>query len=212
MKVITNTVKGWVKVLPFYLFTLLPLFASCSEEDTTPQEYANWQSKNETYFENQYAAHSKQTADKFILPGWAKPASKTLQELGHTECILIDVLSEGEGTTSPTYTDSVAVHYRGHLIPSPSYPDGYEFDRSYLNNFDPAVDVPVRLALNSNLVNGFSSALQHMHRGDIWQVTIPYQLGYGSTTSSSSSIPAYSTLIFEIILDDFWFEERGDRE
>ena len=49
-----------------------------------------------------------------------------------------------------------------------------------------------------------------MHRGDYWRVTIPYQLGYG--TSDNGAIPAYSTLIFDLWLQDFWTKKKGDRE
>ena len=40
-----------------------------------------------------------------------------------------------------------------------------------------------------------------MHRGDYWRVYIPYQLGYGAV--KNGTIPAYSTLIFELALIDF---------
>ena len=50
-------VKGWVKVLPFYLFTLLPLFVSCTESDETSTEFEGWQAKNETYFLEQYNSY-----------------------------------------------------------------------------------------------------------------------------------------------------------
>ena len=40
-----------------------------------------------------------------------------------------------------------------------------------------------------------------MHRGDHWTVYIPHQLGYG--TSASGTVPAYSTLIFDLRLVDF---------
>jgi len=46
--------------------------------------------------------------------------------------------------------------------------------------------------------------LMRMHPGDHWMVYIPYQLGYGSSTSSSSTIPAYSMLRFEIVLDSYY--------
>ena len=52
--------------------------------------------------------------------------------------------------------------------------------------------------------------LMRMHRGDRWRVYIPYQLAYGS--SARSSIPAYSTLIFDLQLEDFWRKTLGDRE
>jgi len=48
-----------------------------------------------------------------------------------------------------------------------------------------------------------------MHKGDHWRVTIPYQLAYGET--ASGVIPAYSTLVFDIWLTDFWTKTKGDR-
>ena len=52
-----------------------------------------------------------------------------------------------------------------------------------------------------SLVDGFTTALMSMHRGDHWTVYIPHQLGYG--TSASGTVPAYSTLIFDLRLVDF---------
>jgi len=43
--------------------------------------------------------------------------------------------------------------------------------------------------------------LMYMHKGDCWRVYIPYQLGYGSQTKNA--IPAYSTMIFDLILIDY---------
>ena len=211
MNAIKIAVKGWVRALPIYLLTLLPLLTSCSESDENEFDSDAWKAKNEAYFEQSYLTHntSSTAGTAFLLPNWSQPASKTLSELAHTDCILVDVLERGEGTTNPYYTDSVLVHYNGRLIPTDDYPAGYEFDRSWYSNFDPAVDEPARF-LTSNVVAGFSTALQHMHRGDRWRVTIPYQLGYGSTTQSA--IPAYSTLIFDIRLVDFWHKTEGDRE
>ena len=40
-----------------------------------------------------------------------------------------------------------------------------------------------------------------MHRGDYWRIYVPSDLGYGS--SATSSIPAYSVLIFDLTLVDF---------
>ena len=204
MNTIRIMVKGWVKVLPFYLFTLLPLLASCSEEDDTVSEFTDWQQKNESYFEQQYQAHSVQSDTKFVLPNWKQASSKSLQDVDHTECVLVDVLEKGPDseTDTPLFTDSVQVHYSGRLIPSTHYPNGYEFDKSYLTTFDEEVDVPCEFLLSGNIVSGFSTALQHMHRGDHWRITIPYQLGYG--TADYNSIPAYSNLIFDVRLVDFW--------
>ena len=54
-----------------------------------------------------------------------------------------------------------------------------------------------------SMIRGMQLALQHMSVGETWEVVIPWQLGYGAYTyggSSSSSIPAFSTLIFEVTL------------
>ena len=206
MNAIKIMVKGWVKVLPFYLFTLLPLFASCSEADDTVEEYADWQAKNEAYFEEQYQAHlAASSATCFVLRDYSKGDTVSLSNLPHTDCILVDVLPndfivEGDKTTSPFFTDDVMVHYAGYLIPSPSYTYGYPFDNSFSGAFMEDIAKPSVLSVYG-VVAGFSTALQHMHRGDHWRVTIPYQLGYG--ISDYSSIPGYSTLIFDIRLVDF---------
>lgn len=180
---------------------LLPVFASCSEEDGSDQEYANWQQKNEAFFEQQYQAHSVATENSYILPSWTQPSSKSLSDIAHTQCVLVDVLVRGEGTTCPYFTDSVKVDWAGRLMPSPSYANGYEFGRSYLDKFDPDLDEPSTFGVQG-LVVGFSTVLQHMHKGDVWRVYIPYQLGYGA--SAKTGIPAYSTLIYDIRLVDFW--------
>ena len=212
MKTVIDMVKSGLKVLPFYLFTLLPLFTSCSEAEEEDLEYADWQNRNEAYFESQYQAYSVQSATKFVLPSWGQASSKSVSEVAHTNCVLVDVIESGEGPasqTSPYYTDSVAVNYSGRLMPTTRYPSGYEFDRTYLTTFDPDVDVPSQFAVNG-VVEGFATALQHMHRGDTWRVTVPYQLGYGP--ADRTTIPAYSTRVFEVQLVDFWSKKKGDRD
>jgi FKBP-type peptidyl-prolyl cis-trans isomerase FklB len=220
MNAIKIMVKGWVKVLPFYLFALLPLLVSCSESEETSTEFENWQSKNETYFLEKYNSYlleyqtKGEASSKMVVPAWSMPSETILELIDPTSCILVEKVMKNEllwTDNTPEYTDSVAVHYRGNLIPSSHFPEGYEFDRSYMStdNFNLAVDVPSRFAVSGNILPGFSTALQHMHRGEGWIVTIPYQLGYGTT--ESGVIPAYSTLVFEIFLMDFWDEEEGDR-
>ena len=179
------------------------LFVSCSEADDTVDEYANWQERNEVFFEQQYQVHDVKIAN------WTKASSKQATEQPHTDCILVEKLERNtEETSSPYYTDSVEVHYQGRLIPSVSYKEGYVFDRSFIPPFDPEVDAPTTFAVNS-VVDGFSTALQHMHRGDYWRVIVPYQLGYNK--EEKTDIPAYSTLVFDIWLVDFWHEKRDDR-
>ena len=203
--------KGTKMLRMFLIFSFsqcLISLTSCSEADDTVEEFADWQSKNETYFEQKYQEYiAAQTATKFVLRSWTQSELSPLSDIEHTKCILVDVISSGTETTSPFYDDQVAVHYTGRLIPSPNYPKGYSFDYSYMGDFDPAVSHPTELSVDG-VVEGLSTALQRMHRGDYWRVTIPYQLGYGS--SGRSAIPGYSTLIFDVRLVDFWNDDDDD--
>ena len=56
--------------------------------------------------------------------------------------------------------------------------------------------MPVKFAVKG-VVTGFGTALQYMHIGDRWQVIIPQQLAYGSSTTPGA---AYSTLVFDVTL------------
>ncbi|WP_300729936.1 FKBP-type peptidyl-prolyl cis-trans isomerase [uncultured Bacteroides sp.] len=103
----------------------------------------------------------------------------------HPSGLLYKVLQKGTGTQCPNLRSIVSVHYKGELI------NGRVFDNSWERN------CPEALRL-SEVIDGWQIALQMMHVGDRWMVYIPYELGYG--TRSSSPIPGYSTLIFEIEL------------
>lgn len=195
------------------------LFTSCTENDDTVEEYANWQSKNETYWDNLYT-----TTQQKIKGGdtsWKIILNYTFQNQKQTtgsaltyrpeNYIIAHVEQAGTGTTSPLYSDSVSMHYMGRLIPSTTYTSGLIFDKSWsTNQFNAATSRPVHSYIGltydaegkpTSLVDGFTTALMSMHRGDHWTVYIPYQLGYGE--KSSGVVPAYSTLIFDLRLNDF---------
>ena len=185
--------------------------ASCKEEDDTVEEYADWQNKNDVFFAG-LVSDTQQKIDQGQT-SWGLYPSFTLPDKGYSfgygDYVVAEKLKEGSGLTSPLLTDSVEVHYMGRLLPSPSYAQGLIFDRSYAGTFDPELATPSKF-LVSGVVKGFATALMHMHRGDHWRVYIPYQLGYGS--SARSAIPGYSTLIFDLQLENFWRKTKGDRE
>lgn len=195
------------------------LFTSCTENDDTVEEYANWQSKNETYWDNLYT-----TTQQKIKGGdtsWKIILNYTFQNQKQTtgsaltyrpeNYIIAHVEQAGIGTTSPLYSDSVSMHYMGRLIPSTTYTSGLIFDKSWSSDkFNAATSRPVHSYIGltydaedkpTSLVDGFTTALMSMHRGDHWTVYIPYQLGYGE--KNSGVVPAYSTLIFDLRLNDF---------
>lgn len=184
------------KLTYFILAMLAPLFlASCSEEDNTVEEFPDWENANNAYFTSifNYATGVTDGSWKVIKNFSLDDDIEATAE----NSIVVEVLEAGTGSGCPMYTDSVQVNYRGRLIPSTSYADGYVFDQTYEGDYNPATAKSAKLAVGG-LVDGFTTALQYMHIGDRWRVYIPYQLGYG--TVDNGSIPAYSTLVFDIAL------------
>jgi FKBP-type peptidyl-prolyl cis-trans isomerase len=97
------------------------------------------------------------------------------------------VLESGpEGGVSPTPSDSVLAHYHGTLI------DG--------NVFDSSVDrgEPASFGV-SQVISGWTEALQLMKTGDKWRLFIPPDMAYGES-SPTPAIPPNSALIFDVEL------------
>lgn len=185
----------------FLLCLCLFAFASCSEDDNTTEEYPDWQATNTTYWNNLYSTTQQRIASGDTAWKIIKSYSieDSLSTSANTDYIVVNVLNSGTGFGSPLYTDSVRIRYTGRLLPSASYSDGYVFDTTNPNDL-PDNQAAVADFTVSGLVDGFATALQHMRIGDKWEVYIPWTLGYGTTQSSSSSIPAYSVLRFTISL------------
>ena len=196
MNALKIMVKGWVKVLPFYLFTLLPLFTSCSEEASEEEEFANWKERNDLYL-TALAEDSMQQA------GWQRFKKYSLdqnEEGAVSDYVYVKEIEKGEGTESPLFTDSVRVVYQGRLIPSKSYSKGYVFDGTVYGTYSSKTAYTSRQKV-SNLISGYTTALMHMHKGDYWRIYIPYELGYGES-GSGTKVPGYSVLIFDLTLLD----------
>lgn len=202
-----------------YLFLLvMAVFAlsSCSEDDNTVDEYANWQERNEQAFDDTLAYVRQQIANGStewkVIRKWSlqnqtpnKDVTGMDVPLSYKDAdhIVVRVLKEGKGSGCPMYTDSVKVSYLGRLLGTDTYPAGYVFDKTFEGTYDKAT-AQVTTNLASGWIDGFTTAVLNMHIGDHWLVYIPYQLAYGSTQSSSSVIPAYSMLRFEIVLDSYY--------
>ena len=202
-----------------YLFLLvMAVFAlsSCSEDDNTVDEYANWQERNEQAFADTLAYARQQIANgsdewKVILKWSLQNQTPNKDTNGNAvpltykdaDYIVVHVLDKGKGSGCPMYTDSVKVSYRGRMLGTDTYPAGYVFDKTFDGTYDKTTAQVATYAVNG-LVDGFTTALLNMHIGDRWMVYMPYQLAYGTTQSSSSTIPAYSMLRFEIVLDSYY--------
>ena len=186
------------------LLAALCSLASCSEESNSVEEFADWQHRNDVYFNNIYTQATQAIAagssEWKIIRNWSYAES-----LGTTpeNNIVVRVLRQGTGSGSPLYNDSVWVHYSGRLIPSVSYPSGYVFSKSYYGTFDEATATPASMYVSNN-IDGMITALQHMRIGDRWEVYIPYKLGYKAVENPNQSrLPAYCTLIFDLTLTKY---------
>lgn len=96
-----------------------------------------------------------------------------------------EILTKGEGA-SPSASAQVTTHYHGTLL------DGTVFDSSVQRG------QPASFAVN-RVIAGWTEALQLMSVGSKYKLYIPYALAYGDR-GAGESIPAFSTLIFEVEL------------
>ena len=213
---INNIIAGSRNAASKYFFFIMALagiisMTSCSESDEE-EEFANWQSKNESYFTQIYT--QAETAIKSgdnswkIIPVYSKDASSAKYM---SDYIVAHVETEGTGTESPIYSDQVRVHYRGNFIPSKSHSNGFQFDSSWTGEYNLKTMMPSSFSVSGTIL-GFTTALMNMHKGDRWTVYVPYNLAYGTSdytpkdsqgNVTGSTIPAYSMLKFDLTLIDF---------
>jgi FKBP-type peptidyl-prolyl cis-trans isomerase len=94
------------------------------------------------------------------------------------------ILKEGDGP-KPAASDTVVCNYRGTLV------DGTEFDSSYKRGEPATFGV-------SQVIHGWTEALQLMPVGSKWQLFIPSDLAYGPR--GRPGIEPNAMLIFEVEL------------
>eukprot|EP00947_MAST-08B_sp_MAST-8B-sp1_P002828 g2828.t1 len=95
------------------------------------------------------------------------------------------VLRRGTGGFHPTRDSPCECHYAGTLI------TGEKFDSSY-DRGSPTTFAP------SQVIKGWTEAMQLMVEGDKWQLFIPSQLAYGQNPRPGGIIKPGDVLVFEI--------------
>ena len=127
----------------------------------------------------QYAGIIKEGKD--FLEANGQRAEVTTTESG----LQYEVLTAGEGA-KPTSSDRVTVHYTGKLI------SGKVFDSSVDRGQPATFGV-------TQVIGGWTEALQLMPVGAKYRLYIPYNLAYGER-GAGGDIPPYATLIFDVEL------------
>lgn len=157
--------------------------ASQLSEEETNQTLQKFQEQMQAEQEKAAAAaggeNAKAGADFLAENGKRKGVVTTASGLQY------EILKAAEGA-KPGKEDSVKVHYHGTLI------DGTVFDSSVDRG------EPVEFGV-TQVIPGWTEALQLMPVGSKWKLFIPSKLAYGER-SASEDIGPNSTLIFEVEL------------
>ncbi|NDV57321.1 FKBP-type peptidyl-prolyl cis-trans isomerase [Bacteroides sp. 519] len=194
--------KRKIYLLPLVLLMVVA-FVACDETEEV-DKYHDWKARNEAFVDSlQQVFDANPLGELQCFPDSRDQRVK----------IFYKVIEEGDKSQQrPFLTSTAKAYYRGILIDEAIF--GLSKEKYYTrlwkevgafdSNFsgddpDPSFDTATDFFINeSGLRNGFREALQRMYPGARWEVYIPYQSGYG--TSDYGSIPAYSTLIFDITL------------
>lgn len=153
------------------------------EDKATAMTSQEAQALLNTYFQEKQKAESQKAISegKAFLEENAKKEGVVTTKSG----LQYEILTEGTGK-QPKATDTVCCHYEGSLI------NGSVFDSSYKRG------EPAEFGL-SQVIPGWTEGVQLMKEGAKYRFYIPYLLGYGEN-GAGSSIPPYSTLIFDVEL------------
>ncbi len=177
--------KKTLYILPVVI-ALLSCLAAC-HDDNTWSDYSEWRQANDKWLELQ-STLLDDNGDLFytrVVPEWNKSAYIYMH--------FFNDRSLTEGNLSPLYSSTVSVKYIGRFY------NNEPFDSSYLN-----VDSLFTSTI-PGLISGWAIALEKMRVGDSARIVIPYQQGYGTTTTGS--ILPYSALQFDIKLVDIPYYE-----
>lgn len=144
----------------------------------------------------QEAAANKTEGEAFLAANKGKEGVVTLPS-----GLQYKILTAGTGP-KPAATDSVECNYRGTLI------NGTEFDSSYKRGKTATFGV-------SQVIKGWTEALQLMPVGSKWQLFVPSDLAYGERGGPGGGIGPNATLIFDVELIsivDKTKDEKGKEE
>lgn len=142
-------------------------------------------------FQAKIAAKQEAEAKELAETNQKEGAAFMAEKAGSEGVVVLDsglqykVIEAGTGP-KPAPENTVEVHYRGTLI------DGTEFDSSYKRG------IPAQFGV-TQVIPGWTEALQLMPEGSKWELYIPSDLAYGPG-GTGGAIGPNETLIFEVEL------------
>lgn len=138
----------------------------------------------QTYLNEQgelkYAANKKEGED-FLKQNASRKEVVTLPS-----GLQYEIISASNGP-KPTAESEVTVHYHGTLT------NGTVFDSSVMRNQPATFGV-------TQVIKGWTEALQLMPKGSKWKLFIPENLAYGANPHPNGPIKPYMALVFEVEL------------
>jgi FKBP-type peptidyl-prolyl cis-trans isomerase FklB len=138
------------------------------------------------YEKLQGAANGKIKAEKAKGAAFLEENKKRPGVITTASGLQYEVLRHGDSTSArPTTADKFVANYAGTLI------DGTEVDNSYKRG------QPLKLPV-TQVIAGWTEALQLMHIGDKFKIYLHSDIGYGDR--GSGKVPGGATLIFEMEL------------
>lgn len=182
-------------ILIAFLAGIALLMGSCGSDDATDAVSEEWK------------AYQQNLVTEVAKPGSGYSSIESESQNGkvyYKTTTAIKATPEG----TPYFTDSVVCRYTGWYLDLNG--KKVEFDSTEGGNnaqagrgfriggYEAVTSSGTVTYQNIGVIDGWATALQHMHVGDQWEICIPYQLGYG--TGGNTSISGYTTLWFNVKL------------
>lgn len=190
------------------------LMTACEEVEET-SKYDNWRERNEAYIDSlatltgdNYVATAEQADAMELGKLYAiqVQSTGTLQNPQYVYCRKLQASTEGERPNYTGYHSTVDVFYIGSLITGDKFDGNFEGYRANDTSIPiPPAKAPTAFDVSfstsvTEVIPGWTWPLQYMRAGERWMLYIPWRRAYGS--SGSGSIPGYSTLAFDIVLNE----------
>lgn len=178
-----------IYLLPLLMLALV--FASC-EETKEASRYDDWKARGENFIDSIAGVAAAQDEN-------TPPAERIYAVLDQANRVSIyykkDPAYQATSDKAVLYTDSVVTFYRM------TYFNGDKVQENFAGINPAPTDKPAGFRVNE-VISGWTWALQAMKQGERWTLYIPWESAYGSGTGPSQDLQPYSTLVYDVMLQE----------